>query len=327
MADDPSNASEHESAAKPARIRFSAILRRWWFMLVPLLAVTEIAVHLVQRRDTIEDTDWEAVASLVRAQTRTEDLVVVSPRWVGPLGRMHLGDGLMTTVRVARADESRFPKATEVAFQGAHDPTLQAWTVQRETAIGPFVVRHLVNPTYRPVLDDLVTHARHPRMTVVKVVGGKNRPCAWRKGAAVTGNLGFGPAAPAERFHCERGAWVGETILADLEYRPRRCIYAPAPGKKEILRLRFPKVRFGKRLEGHHALYVEAERNRKGTPVRIAFSSAGTPIGEARHEDGQGWIGFGFDTPTLAGKQGELTVDISSKSGNRRMYCFEVTTR
>lgn len=326
MAGDASNESEPVSAEKPARLHASVPLRRWWFVVVVLVAVLELVLHLVQSRDMIEDADWAAVKSTVETQTQPEDLVVVSPRWVDPLGRMQLGDALMTTRRVARADESRFPKATEVALGGAHSGELESWTVEGETDIGPFVVRRLVNPAYRPIVDDLVAHAQSSKLDVSKV-GASSHPCTWRKGASATGALGFGPAAPAERFHCDRGAWVAETIVADLDYAPRRCIYAPPPGGNDVLRLRFHEVKFGKRLEGHHALYVEAERDRKGSPIHISFSSGGNTLGEARHEDGQGWVEFAFDTPSLAGTTAELIAEISSKNGSRRMYCFEATTR
>lgn len=303
------------------------LARRWWFVLVLAVAAFELLLHLWQTRDVIVDEDWAAVKAAVQEQTGQQDLVVTAPGWVDPLGRMHLGDELMTRERVARADESRFSHATEVGYDGARHPALADWSVESEEEHGPFVVRRLVNPAHRPVIDDLVSKARPSSVEVSRGSGGQQRPCSWRKGPAATGPLGFGPAGPAERFHCDRGAWVAETVVADLDYAPRRCLYAPPPGGPEALRLRFRDVRFGKRLEGHHALYVEAERDGKGTPVRIAFSSDGKPLGEAVHQDGEGWTGFGFDTAGLDGTNGELTVEITSPSGKRRMYCFEATTR
>jgi len=50
-------------------------------------------------------------------------------------------------------------------------------------------------------------------------------------------------------------------------------------------------------------------------------------LGEAIHEDGQGWSSFAFDTTSRAGKTAELQAEISSTRADRRTYCFEVTTR
>ena len=93
------------------------------------------------------------------------------------------------------------------------------------------------------------------------------------------------------------------------------------------MHLQFRDVRFGSRLEGHHALYVEAEREKRGTPVHISFSSGGKVIGEAVHIDGEGWVSFGWDTPELAGRTGELVAEVWSDRAERRVYCFEATTR
>ena len=320
-----SSAPAQSDARRAAPHQAWVLVRRWWFVLVIVVAALELVLHLWQTRDVIHDEDWAAVKTAVQEQTSKEDLVVTAPSWIDPLSRMHLGDELVTLERAARADESRFPHATEVGYGGARHPSLSNWTVESEVEVGPFVVRRLTNPEHRPVIDDLVAKALPASMDVSRASGGKQNPCTWRKSKAATGALGFGPAGPAQRFQCDRNDWVAQTVVADMDYAPRRCIYAPPPSQG-ALQLRFRNVRFGKRLEGHHALYVEAERNREGAPVHIAFSYDGKPIGKATHEDGQGWTGFGFDTPTLVGTSGELVAEITS-GGKRRMYCFEATTR
>lgn len=311
----------------PPSNRIGLLLRRWWFVPIFLIALGELIFHAWQTRTVLDPQDWLAARASLEAKVQAEDLVLLAPSWVEPVGRMHLGDGLMTPGRVARADESRFPRAFEVALGRASSPATRSWPVEAEERIGPLRIRQRKNPAFQPVVDDLVDHARGAKMEVGVVRAGRHQPCTWRDGTAITGPLGFGPAVPGSRFHCPRNAWVGETINADLDYAPRRCIYAPPPGGQETMQLRFKQVRFGARIEGHHALYVEAERDRKGTPVRIAFSHDGKDLGEATHEDGQGWVGFALDTPELAGRTGELLVSISSPRGDRRMYCFEATTR
>ena len=150
-----------------------------------------------------------------------------------------------------------------------------------------------------------------------------DRDCPFVHLTAQSGGLGFGPAIPRDRFACASGTFVGVSVVADLDYVPHRCVYAPPMGG--TTRLRFLGVRFGRALSGHHALYVEAEHT-KGAPVTTTFSVGDTTLGTAVHRDGEGWKQFEFDTAQLSGKQEDLTADITS-SGERRMYCFEVTTR
>jgi hypothetical protein len=116
------------------------------------------------------------------------------------------------------------------------------------------------------------------------------------------------------------------SVVADLEYVPRRCIYAPPTGHG-ALRLRFQGIHFGTALHGHHGLYAEAERFRRGAPVKLVFKEADNVIGSVVHRDGDGWKPFELDTTSSAGKTDELVVEISSSTGEGRQYCFEADTR
>ena len=291
-----------------------------------VFALVELGLHISQSRAKMHPDDWTAVRAALESQVDPADLVVVAPLWLDQVGRMNLGNELMTAERVARADESRFPVAHEVGLGSSRSPALTGWPVEQEQRFGDLHVRKLRNPDYRPVIDDLVRHVDGARLLVATARETKEEACTWNLGKVITGNLGFGPAVSANRYQCARSMWVGETVFADLAYVPRRCIHAPPPRGKGVTRLRFQDVRFGTRLEGHHTLYVEAERH-LGTPVRIAFFLDGNQIGEAVHEDGQGWIPFGFDTPEMQGKTGEIVAEISSEKGYHRVYCFEATTR
>jgi len=132
---------------------------------------------------------------------------------------------------------------------------------------------------------------------------------------------------PGDRFTCPGGGFVGASVVADLDYRPRRCIYAPAPGGGGLVRLRFLDVRAGRTLHGHHAIYVEAERDRKGAPVTLTFKAGSTLVGSVTPHDGDGWKEFEFDTSDLAGQHVDLVAEISAPNGDRRQYCFEADTR
>jgi hypothetical protein len=239
---------------------------------------------------------------------------------------MQLGSQLASIEREARPDETRFPRALEVSIRGEHLPAFKDWHRASEQRFGRITVTTWENPAPVQVLDDLVddlvsrVDPQHLR------VSRGEADCSFVHGSPQTGNLGFGPAIPGDRFACQGGGFVGVSVAADLDYVPRRCIFAP-PSGSQPLRLHFSDVRFGRTLHGHHTLYVEAERDRKGAPVTLTFRAGDSTLGVLVHRDGDGWKPFELDTSSLAGQRGELTVEVSSPEGNRRLYCFEADTR
>ena len=295
--------------------------RRWAFAAIPAAGLLELGAHAAQVASVAPERDWNAARDYVATQAKEEDLVAFAPSWADPIGRQRFGPEMATIEREARADESRFPRAFEVAIRGAHVSGLRGWRRAGERRFGGVTVTTWENPAPVRVIDDLVS-AVGPERTRVSF---GDRDCPFVHTSPQSGGLGFGPAVPADRFACPGGAFVGVSVVADLDYVPRRCIYAP-PANGGVLRVRFAGVRFGRSLYGHHALYVEAERTKQGAPVTIAFSVGSAVVGSVVHRDGDGWKPFELDTAEMAGRQGDLTAEITS-SGDRRMYCFEVTTR
>jgi hypothetical protein len=297
-------------------------LQRWAFALVPALGLIELGAHAVQTRSAVRDADWNAARDFVAAQAKPEDLVAFAPRWVDPVGREKFGARLATVEREAPADVTRFPRAFEVSIRGAHVPALADWRRSDQRRFGAVTVSTLDNPAPAHVLDDLVSMVDAQHLRVFR----GDSECSYGHSSPQSGSLGFGPGVPADRFGCPGGGFVAVSVVADLDYYPHRCIYAPPPGGAP-LRLRFQGVRFGRTLHGHHGLYVEAERERRGAPVTATFRAGETTIGTAIHRDGESWKSFEFDTADREGTTGELVVEISAPSGDRRMYCFEADTR
>jgi hypothetical protein len=303
------------------------LLTKWAFAIVPLIGLVELAAHTVQSCSRIDESDWRAARDYVATQATGDDLVAFAPRWVDPIGREFFGPSLATLEREARADETRFARAFEVSIRGAHIDALAGWRRSAEQRFGAVRVTTWENPARSPVIVDLVSRAEARQMQASLVQAGGEQPCSFVRTGPISGGLGFGPALPGEHAACPGGGFVGVSVAADLEYHPRRCIYAPPPGPGGLRRLRFPGVRMGQSLRGHHAIYVEAERAKTGAPVMIACHVGDSLIGEAVHRDGEGWKGFEFDTSSLAGTEVELVADIASSSSDRRLYCFEATTR
>jgi hypothetical protein len=296
--------------------------QRWAFAAVPAAGLLELGAHVVQTHAVPSASDWKAAREYVAAEAKPEDLVAFAPKWVDPIGRETFGDSIATVDREARADESRFPRALEVSVRGGHVEGLAGWTRGDEKRFGGVTVTTWVNPSPAHVLYDLVSNVNPMNLRVSR----GDQECGYVHGGAQSGNLGFGPAVPGDRFNCNSGGFVGVSVVADLDYVPHRCIYAP-PASGAPLRMRFLNVTFGRTLHGHHAIYVEAERMRRGAPVTIAFKVGDASIGSVLHTDGDGWKPFEFDTSDLAGKQAELVVEVSAPNPDRRMYCFEADTR
>jgi hypothetical protein len=280
------------------------LIKKWGILVVPAIAVLELALHFRQVTNVAPDDDWKAAKA-----------------------REFFGDALATPEREAYPDVSRFPRALEVSIRGAHVADLAGWRETDHTKVGAITITTFDNPSPVALKDDLLRHVGKPDMHVSYLEGGNERDCNFGRNGVGSGNLGFGPAVPSTRYQCPGAAFAGISIMADLDYRPRRCLFVPGQGAGNAVRLRFDAISFGRVLHGHHGIYVEAERDLKGAPVNLMFRSGDTVIGRLVHRDGEGWKNFELDTSNLAGQSVELVVEVSSPSRDRRLYCFEADTR
>jgi hypothetical protein len=292
---------------------------------VPGLGLLELAAHAVQVRSgarLAREADWTAARDFVASQAKSEDLVAFAPRWVDPIGRERFGPQLATIEREAPADVTRYPRAFEVSVRGAHVADLARWRRSDQRRFGDVTVTTWENPEPAHVLEDLVSLVGPQRLRVSR----GDSECGFTHAGAQSGGLGFGLGVPVDRFVCNSGGFVAVSVVPDLDYWPHRCIFAPPAGGAP-LRLRFHDVHLGRALHGHHALYVEAERGRTGAPVTLTFRVGEAVLGTVVHRDGDGWKPFEFDTSDRAGTTVELVAEVSSTSGDRRMYCFQADTR
>lgn len=296
-------------------------VRRWAFMAVPLVGMVEVVAHLTQIRPAASEADWAAARAYVKSQVKSDDLVAFAPGWIDPVGRERFGADIATLEREARPDETRFPRALEVSIRGAHLPALRGWKEESAQRFGGVTITTLDNPAPVHLLDDLVSHVDPRSMRVSRGAA----DCPFQRAGVQSGSLGFGPAIPGNRFVCPGGAFVGMSVVTDLDYHPHRCVYAPPSGGAPT-RIQFLGVHFGTALHGHHAIYVEAERNKTGAPVTLTFRVGDTTLASLEHRDGDGWKSFELDTSAYSGQTLDLVAEVSG-SGERRMYCFEADTR
>jgi hypothetical protein len=320
----PSRLSDLPSAPPPiSKRRTESLLMhsRWLFLAIPAIGILELLAHAHQVMSVTPAKDWIQARAMVKAEIKDDDLLIFEPGWVDPIGREMFGDDLVTLEREARPDDTRFARAFEVSIRGKHAAELQGWSEIASKKAGSITIRTLVNPSPAKVIVDLVSKLG-PQVSATR----NDLPCTWSHGSAQTGNLGFGPAVPADRFQCS-GGFIGVSVVPVLDYSSHRCILASPPGGSGVVRLKFPDVAFGHALHGHHGLYVEAERKRTGAPITITFKTDDRVLGTFTHIDGDSWKPFEIDTSDLAGTTHDLTVEIAAHDANDRRYCFEADTR
>jgi len=323
---DPPAAPDAPAVVPPSPVVASPPIspfRRFAFLAIPAIALLELGAHLVQTHRVVSDAQWVAARKAVLAIVQPKDLVAMAPYWTDPLGRELLKDDVLTLAREARPDATRFPRAIEVSIRGQHLPELQGWKLESTKDVGPVTLFVYDNPSYTPVLDDLVDHVA-PGRIAVSTNGGE---CSLAHGRVETGPLGFGPAIPADRFTCPQGGALSATVMQPGDYRPHRCLFAPPLGGGKPLRVRFLDVAFGDVLHGHAGLDWDATAHTDEPPVTLTWKIADRTLAKIVAGNDDGWKAFELDTRDLKGQRGEIVAEVSSPSSHNRMFCFEADTR
>jgi hypothetical protein len=290
--------------------------------------VVELGAHLFFAKRTPSFDEWSTVVAATRETKQEGDLLVVAPAFADPAARRALGDALMPLRDVARPDVSRYAHAVELSILGERAPELEGWKEEGRRAVGKFLLRRVANPAPVTVTYDFMDHARPPfadvRGTEPKVT------CAWNDHATPSASGPFGhPLFPAERFECPGGPFfnVGVTVIADQDFRPRRCLWSPPFARGEIV-TRFHHVPLGKTLHGHGGIYWIVEREKRGGPVTLTARVDGDAVGRFTHQDGDGWAPFTFDLGAHAGAaDAEVELAVSATRHQDRPFCFEVDSR
>ena len=293
----------------------------WLLCAVPLIGLAELVLHVKQTGpDVVPDADWARARDIVKADLKPEDGVVFEPFWADPIGREMFGGEIMTLKRAGFSDYRRFQRTYEVSIRGAHQPELAGWKKVKEEKAGGVTVTLLENPDYAPVLDDLVDLATPDRLSV----SAGDVPCPFQRGATAGGStvVPQGLLIPADKWQCS-GGHVGVAVLHAMDHHGHVCLYATPMAVP--LRLKFKDVAFGTRLVGHSGVQWIDERNPTPEKIEVVFSAFDHMIAPVFHKVGKGWTEFELPTDELAGKKGELVVDI--EPAKERQFCFEATTR
>ncbi len=295
---------------------------------VPFAGLLELGLHgwFAARPPAFEE--WAQIREPVATIADPSAPVVVAPMWAEPLARQALGDERMPLAHVARADTSRFEAAVEVSILGERAPELRGWTEEGRATQGKFTLRRMKNPKHRAVVTDFVERARPPFADVT--IGKARVACRWNDNApTISGGLGGNPTFPAQRFECPDGAFfnVGATVIADEDFRARRCLWSHPPKEGETV-TRFHDVALGDTIEGHGGLYWMIERELRAAPIVLSVRVDGDEIGKVEHIDGEGWAAFTIPLGAHAKEpHAEVEFGVSSPNFLHRHFCFEATSR
>jgi hypothetical protein len=134
-------------------------------VLLIAIALWEI-VATVRAPAGVPDQDaWRRAAAAVRAQRGTRDLIVFAPRWIDPVGRLHLGD-LISLDDAARMDAARYRVIWELSIRGARAPETAGMEPAWTGAFGGVTVRKF-EQTPAAVVADLVKLAPRAKVKAV----------------------------------------------------------------------------------------------------------------------------------------------------------------
>jgi hypothetical protein len=295
---------------------------------VAILGVGEFGLHLYHKKKSPNPDVGGHLVGPVPEEKRPGDVVVVAPSWADPWARKTLGDGVFPLRDIARPDVSRYATALEIGMLGQTSSELGEFREVSRRQVGPFLLRRLENPHPTPIVFDFVDHlaAGHAEVRVTE----PDTKCPYNTHARpIAGGLGGHPTFPAARYECPGGVYfnVSETVIADQDFRPRRCIWAHPPNRGEVV-LRFSDVNLGNMIRGHGGLYWIIERDKPGGPITVRVRVNGDEIGSYEHKDGDGWSLFELPLGAQAQKK-NATVEfgVSAKNNMHRHFCFEADSR
>ena len=296
-------------------------LAAWVWVPIAALAVFELVAHSLIVAATPSDESWEAAAAFVRARYQPSDRIVGAPAWVDPIVRNQLGD-LLSLRMAAPPDAAGIDRLWELSIRGAgsrdEPPALEQefdgvharmWSLPADELIYDFV--------------EEISGAK------VELVGAeRSTACPWLTERPMPGGLERGPMTPRKRFVCDPRRpwlWVAATVVADLELRPRRCIWQHPVGLEPV-RVTFTDVPLGDRLLIRGGIDYQAERRRVHAPVTLRVWINDQMAAELVHEDGDGWSGLDIHTSELAREPATVRFETTADDPGSRLFCWSASS-
>jgi hypothetical protein len=323
-------------------MRLSSSARIALCALLPVVGIVELALAESQKRKVPTDADWHAAATAVRAVKKPTDMVIVAPRWAEPLGREAIGDvdkSMIDFRTVGRADLEAVQRVVELSIRGEDDPQTKGWKLTDERKFGAVKVRVLENPKPDKLIRDLVEEMGEGTPAVKLPLGPDGAPppnvapvetCRWETTPSRIPNLFQGPPLPTSHFLCPpfelSWSWVGATMITDLEYVPRRCVFMHPSDRATALN--YPPRPIGHKVVAYVGLQAHLERELAHPPVNVRIEVGGKEVAHAHHKDGDGWLRFEGSTAEFAGQnQPVRIVTWADASPQFRVACVAAQLR
>ncbi len=297
-------------------------LSGWVWVSVAGLAAFELVAHCWILAQVPSDESWREAASFVRARRNPTDRIVSAPSWIDPFVRRELGDQ-MSLRAAAPPDDAGFDRVWEI---GLRDATTGVDPPALERDVGPVRVR-MWEADAPAIVFDFTENVAGARVELVSA--DRSEACPWVRGRPDRGGLERGPMKPAERFDCDPKrpwAWVGATILADLDLRPRRCIWQH-PVRDGVVRTTFLDVPLGDTLVVRAGVDYQVERHREHVPVTLRVFIDDELAGELVHRDGDGWTGLDIDTASAGHARATVRFETSASDPSARLFCYAASTQ
>jgi len=265
---------------------------RLWAGLLPALSVIAVAIWEIVTiaragSDVPGSAEWERASESVRAEHRAGDLILFAPRWIDPVGRLHLGD-LIPVEMAARMDAARYGRIWELSIRGAR--------AAETRDLEPALTRHFGDLTLR-------FFERDPAVVVTDFVAEFTRARKRGPASAALEEVGFEP----HRCICAR---------------PR----APSEEGQEgpPVTVTFPGVSLGSTLVGYVGLGDVFTRRDDREPARLEVWIDGAEVASRTVGVDDGWVRFEVETPPNGSAEVEFR---AAAFGPRRIVCFAAEAR
>lgn len=262
---------------------------KWLWAFILLIAVAEIVLQWWIPRAAPEPADWQSAREAVNRAKGRHDLVLVTPDWARPTGRMHLGH-LISRDDFGRFDTTLYDRIIEVSVNGSRAEETRGLERQSEQQIGPMAVRIYKTAT--------------PRATVIydfKKMLGSAKPSGFRL---------FRP-----RF------------MIDHRYHVRLAV--PVSLGRGNSGIEFPDVPLGGVLRGYAFIGRTSGEFDRGGPVKMVVSVNGNRAGKAEFTNlgplnpfeiglpgtGRGTVRFDFSASDFLKREFGFTADVRLKTG------------
>jgi hypothetical protein len=262
--------------------------------LAPIVALAVVAAwstcRVVGAGATVpDDRAWAAAAAAVRAEHQPGDLIQFAPRWVDPVGRMHLGD-LIPIEMAARMDDARYGRVWVLSIRGAGVPGYAKPSWAKD--IGGVAIRRYDRTPADVVTDFVALAATSP---------GAMQP---------SGAIARGP----------------QVVLAEVGFEPHRCVQVvPQPGQE--VKVTFPQVKLGVALVGAVGLADVFTRRDVRTPVDLIVQVDGTEVARAKAGVNSGWVRWSGRTGEGVGDVTFVVRALGGNKGRDRLVCFAAEAR